>query len=154
MDGVRTFFVPTNQTPFACLSFRVGTADETLATHGWTHLLEHLAMHETDNPRIQANASVDLCATSFHVSGDEADVIEFMRSLCAWLMEPRFEALDHERAILAAESQQRNVGLVGHHLDYRYGPRGVGLAELQGARTTHRRPPPSGGLGAQMVHRR
>lgn len=131
VDGVRTFFVPTGQTPFACLSFRVGLADETLVTHGWTHLLEHLAMHELDNPRIQANASVDLCTTDFYVSGDADDVVDFMRSLCRWLSEPDFAALDHERDVLEAESRSRNAGPTGQHLDYRYGPNGVGLASYR-----------------------
>ena len=131
VDGVRTFYVPTGQTPYACLSFRVGRADERIGNHGWTHLLEHLAMHELDHPRIQSNASVGLWTTDFHVKGEPDDVVAFLASLCTWLSEPDFAALEHERAILEAEGERRTGSSMDEHLDYRYGPRGVGLVSYR-----------------------
>ena len=48
VDGVRTFWVDSGRpTLAATLMFRVGAADETVATSGWLHLLEHLDADHT-----------------------------------------------------------------------------------------------------------
>lgn len=127
VEGVPTFFVDTGQTPTASLSFRAGLADETLTTHGWLHLLEHMAMHGRDNPHLQTNASVGLWVTDFSVSGESDDLVAFLNDLSRWLAAPDFGGLEHERKILMAESAQRPPSDFGTHLDYRYGARGVGL---------------------------
>ena len=127
IDGVPTFFVESPQTPFAVLSFRVGQADEGLPTHGWTHLLEHLAMHTIHCARSEANASVDVWTTQFHIRGEPDELVDFLHRLCEFLREPGFGALEHERDILAAESRRRTTSPLSQHLDYRYGARGPGL---------------------------
>ena len=50
IGGLRTFFAPVDGPVHAALSFRVGTADETLATHGVTHLVEHLVLAALGQP--------------------------------------------------------------------------------------------------------
>lgn len=127
MQGVPTFFVDSGQTPAAALVVRAGFADESLVTHGWLHLLEHLAMHGRDDRRVNANASVGLWSTEFQVSGEAEDVVAHLNALCRWLAEPTFGDLEHERRILQAEAAQRGHGEMSIHLDFRYGAHGVGL---------------------------
>lgn len=61
VDGIPTFFVETGQTLRATLSFRVGMTDEVLAATGSTHLAEHLAMHDLQQPSVLSNATVGGC---------------------------------------------------------------------------------------------
>ncbi len=98
---------------------------------GWTHLLEHMAMHEGDHPNIQCNASVDLTTTAFHVTGEEPDIVGFLEGLTRWLSDPRLEALEHEREILQREASQSYYGDAAMHLGHRYGAVGPGVADFR-----------------------
>ena len=51
VDGVPTLLAPRNGPLAAGLTFRVGQADETLATAGITHLLEHLTSNAPPKDR-------------------------------------------------------------------------------------------------------
>lgn len=128
IDGVPTFFVDSGQTAMASLCFRAGLADERLATHGWTHLVEHMTMHGLRRPEVDANASVDLWMTQFSVHGERDSVVEWLRDLSAQLTSLDTGSLDHERKILLAEAAQRGYSDMAWHLDLRYGAEGVGLA--------------------------
>lgn len=129
VDGVPVYWLPGPGTLRANLWFRAGMADEPLPTHGWLHLLEHLALHGRHSIRTPVNGQVSLLHTAFDVEGEPDDVVAHLRDLCRWLSEPVFSDLDHERRVLRAESSRRGGNPVGSHLLWRYGARGAGLAE-------------------------
>ena len=58
VDGVPAFWVQGDGPLRASLVFRIGQADEPLVRRGWTHLLEHLALHGHDSIRRPTNGSV------------------------------------------------------------------------------------------------
>ena len=127
-DGLRVFHVDSGrQTTRASLCFRVGMADETLATCGWTHLLEHLALHEWSDPRIAFNASVGLYLTRFDLDGETAVVHEHLERLGRWLGDPDLSHLEHEAKVLRAESEQRPGAAIVSGLEWRFGAAGPGL---------------------------
>jgi len=129
VDGVPVYWLPGPGPLRASLWFRAGMVDEPLPTHGWLHLLEHLALHGRDSIRTPVNGHVSLLHTAFDVEGEPDDVVAHLRDLCRWLSEPVFSDLDHERRVLRAESSRRGSNPVGSHLLWRYGARGPGLAE-------------------------
>jgi len=103
-------------------------ADLPLVQHGWLHLLEHSALHGEDLIRRPVNGQAGLLHTAFHVQGSPTDVSAFLTRLCAWLADPRLDALEHERRVLRAEATQRPQTPLSRHLLWRYGARGPGLA--------------------------
>ncbi|GAA1233068.1 insulinase family protein [Oryzihumus leptocrescens] len=128
IDGVRTFWVESGRpTLRASLMFRGGMADETLPTCGWTHLLEHLALHGRERVDLDVNGSVDLLVTSFDVHGEAGDVAEHLRALTTWLADPDLSDLEHERKVLRAESARRGGSAAADAMLWRYGARGPGL---------------------------
>lgn len=127
-DGLRVFSVDSGRaTTRATLFFRVGQADETLPTCGWTHLLEHLALHEWKDPRLAFNASVGLYLTRFDLDGETDAVFEHLTRLTSWLGDPDLAHLEHEAKVLRAESEVRPAGALTANLEWRYGARGPGL---------------------------
>ena len=127
VDGVPVVWSNGNAPLRAGLWFRAGMADATLPTHGWLHLLEHLALHGRDTIRTPVNGQVDLLHTVFAVEGEPTDVVTVLRDLCRWLATPQFGGLEHERRVLRAEAAQRSPGTAGAHLLWRYGAQGPGL---------------------------
>ncbi|MFI7060287.1 hypothetical protein ACIBL3_04835 [Kribbella sp. NPDC050124] len=128
VDGIPVYWVPGEQRMRAGLWFRVGLADETLPTHGWLHLLEHLALHGRDTIRTPVNGHVSMLHTSFDVEGEPDDIAEFLQHTCLWLSDPDFTDLEHEQRVLRAEGATRGGGAVASHLLWRYGAQGPGLA--------------------------
>lgn len=112
----------------ASLLFRWGMADETLPTSGWTHLLEHLALHGPRAPHIQVNGSVGLVQTSFDVAARAEDVVSELGMICARIGRIDTREFDHERRVLAAESEKRGTPSLAQALLWRYGAQGPGLA--------------------------
>ena len=107
--------------------FRGGLADETLPTHGWRHLLEHLALHDRDTIRAPINGRVTMLHTTFDAEGEPDDIVTFLQDVCGWLSAPDFGELEHERRVLRAESARRRPGSVELHMLWRYGAQGPGL---------------------------
>ncbi|MEV0284217.1 hypothetical protein AB0H36_08880 [Kribbella sp. NPDC050820] len=128
VDGVPVYWVPGEKQMRAGLWFRMGMADETLPTHGWLHLLEHLALHGRDTIRTPVNGHVGMLHTSFDVEGEPEDIAAFLEQTCRWLSDPDFTDLEHEQRVLRAEGATRGGGAVGTHLLWRYGAQGPGLA--------------------------
>ncbi|MDC5696557.1 hypothetical protein OO014_04745 [Intrasporangium calvum] len=127
-DGLRVFSVSApRETMRATLFFRVGQADETLATSGWTHLLEHSALHGWSDPRLSFNAAVGLYETRFDFDGEREAVFEHLLKLTRWLAEPDLSGIEHEAKVLRAESEQRPIGTGASNLEWRYGAQGPGL---------------------------
>jgi zinc protease len=127
VDGVPTLFAPTRGPLVAGLMFRVGRADETLASAGITHLVEHLALHRQGLPDHHANASVGTTITHFHTSGPPQAVVTFFRSLSEALHDLPADRLPVEKDILRAEAAGRARGNLPL---WRYGAQGYGLVSL------------------------
>src|SRR6476620_8225299 len=87
--------------------FRVGTGDETLARHGITRLVQHLA-HAPGLPRdIEKGASVGTTVTMFWAAGPEASVLEHLGTIARRLPDLPVDRLEHERGVMLAEAAGR-----------------------------------------------
>ena len=129
VDGVPAFWVDSGRpTLTAALVFRCGMVDETLPQTGWTHLLEHLALHGRGGGALQVNGMVSLLHTRFDAHGPSEAVARTLSDTAAWLAHPDLREFTRERGVLRAESALRSVGEIGPALVWRYGARGPGLA--------------------------
>ncbi|MFJ3925735.1 M16 family metallopeptidase [Streptomyces sp. NPDC090022] len=127
VDGVRTVLAHRAGPVTAGLLFRVGRADESLATSGVTHLVEHLALHRHGLSDLHYNGATAAAYTHFHVTGTPADVVEYLNGVCAALRDLPMERLETEKEILRTEGAGRGRG-PGHALPlWRYGSRSYGL---------------------------
>jgi predicted Zn-dependent peptidase len=127
IDNVPVIWADVPGTFTAALIFRVGMADEVLASRGITHIVEHLAMHEVGEPPIEHNAFVDTSRTTFFASGSRDQVVAFMNRLCAVLSDLPLDRVATEREILIKEAEDSG-GPIGELLNVRYGACGHGLA--------------------------
>jgi len=130
VDGVRVVWLPVEGPLIGSLMFRSGRADETLATSGLSHLVEHLALYPigSGGHATQFNGYVDSLSTVFHASGEPSDVADFLGRVCAGLADLPFDRLDAERRILRSEADQRSqTGPLMSLLRWRYGPVTYGL---------------------------
>ncbi|MFF3086446.1 M16 family metallopeptidase [Streptomyces nojiriensis] len=129
VDGVRTLLAPRSGPVTAGLLFRVGRADETLATSGITHLVEHLALHRHGLSDLHYNGATAAAYTLFAVTGTAADVVEYLNGVCAALRDLPVDRLETEKEILRTEAAGRSRG-PGHGMDlWRYGARSYGLVD-------------------------
>ncbi|QNP70734.1 insulinase family protein [Streptomyces roseirectus] len=131
VQGIPTLYAPSTTGPSttgeltAGLMFRVGRADETLATAGITHLVEHLALHRLGLSDLHYNGATATTYTLFHVTGTEAEVVTYLNSVCAALRELPLERLETEKEILRTEAAGR--GGSSQLPLWRYGAQGYGL---------------------------
>src|SRR5687767_3382181 len=70
---------------FASLMFRVGQADEALATRGLTHLVEHLALFALGRRDHPFNGFVDDVRCVFYATGEQDEVLDFLHGVAASL---------------------------------------------------------------------
>ncbi|WP_314224729.1 M16 family metallopeptidase [Streptomyces zaehneri] len=112
----------------AGLFFRVGRADETLATAGLTHLVEHLALHRLGLSDLHYNGATANAYTLFHVTGSEEEVVKYLNSVCAGLRDLPMERLETEKEILRTEAAGRGNGPQHQMPLWRYGAQGYGLS--------------------------
>ncbi len=112
----------------AGLVFRVGQADETLATTGITHLVEHLALHQQGIGDYHFNGATAQNYTQFHVEGTTEHVVEYFASVCAGLRDLPFHRLETEKEILRTERTGRGSGPASQLPIFRYGAEGYGLS--------------------------
>ena len=125
VDGVPTLLAPSSAGPMAAgLMFRVGRADETLATSGMTHLVEHLALHRHGLTDYHYNGTTAPVFTHFHMQGSETDVAAYMTSVCDGLANLPLDRLETEKAILRTEAAGRGLSSLPM---WRYGALGYGL---------------------------
>ncbi|ROO90732.1 putative Zn-dependent peptidase [Actinocorallia herbida] len=137
VDGVPAFHGPGSEFA-AALVFRVGRADEILATSGITHLVEHLALHGLGPAERHFNGAVGPITTTFVKQGEPEEVVRFLKSVCAALQALPAERIEAEKQVLRAEAENRSDGPVDL-LAWRYGPAGPGMlgyAELGVAQQT------------------
>jgi predicted Zn-dependent peptidase len=108
VDGVPVFWVPSvRPTLTASLIFRQGMVDETLPTSGWTHILEHSALHDREVGTLHVNGSTSLLHCSFDFHGPPDEVTEALTRVAEWLARPSLLGIEREKSVLAAESALR-----------------------------------------------
>lgn len=129
IDGVPVFWTPASRCTGA-LHFRVGVSDETAATRGITHLLEHIALHGVGQRAFPVNGAVDHIRTVFVAQGTGDEVSGFLREVCVSLSALPLDRLAVERRILQTEGAARPASLFEAHLALRHGARGFGLVAL------------------------
>ncbi len=129
IDGVPVFWVESGRpTLAAMLVFRCGIADETLPTSGWTHLVEHLALHDRERGTLSVNGSTSLLRTQVQAHGPHDDVVGFLGDVTRWLAAPDLSRVAHESGVLRAEAEYRGTGDAATAMLQRFGARGAGLA--------------------------
>lgn len=129
VDGVQVFWVDTGRpTLTASLITRQGMVDETLPTTGWTHLLEHLALHDRASGPLHVNGSVSLLHTRLDAHGPADRVAQTLESITQWLAAPTFDELAREQSVLRAEAAVRGGSEVSNGLLWRFGAGGPGLS--------------------------
>ncbi|WP_369248604.1 M16 family metallopeptidase [Streptomyces sp. R41] len=127
-QGIPTLYAPRQGEITAGLFFRVGRADETLASAGITHLVEHLALHRLGLSDLHYNGTTANAYTLFHVTGSEDEVVSYLNSVCAALRDLPLDRLETEKEILRTEASSRSVG-PNHQMPlWRYGAQGYGLS--------------------------
>jgi predicted Zn-dependent peptidase len=126
-QGIPTLYAPRQGEITAGLFFRVGRADETLATSGITHLVEHLALHRLGLSDLHYNGATANTYTLFHVTGSEEEVVSYLNSVCAALRDLPLDRLETEKEILRTEAAGRG-GADSQMPLWRYGAQGYGLA--------------------------
>jgi zinc protease len=114
----------------AGLVFRVGRADETPATGGVTHLVEHLALYRQGGLDHDINGMTGLTTTQFVTQGSPEAVTAFLHAVCAGLRALPLDRLDVERQILRTEADHRSESIALPLSIYRYGARDYGMAGL------------------------
>ncbi|WP_433529412.1 M16 family metallopeptidase [Micromonospora sp. CA-263727] len=127
-DGVPTLLAPTGGPMRAGLTFRVGTADETLARHGITHLLEHLALAPLGIADYHFNGATAPIFTTFHMHGSEQDIATFLTAVCANLADLPTGRLSVEKDILRTEWSSQGGATSDDIALWRYGARDFGLS--------------------------
>jgi hypothetical protein len=131
IDGVPVFWTPSPSSRRACaLHFRVGFSDETVRTHGITHLVEHLALFRTGQPTFPFNGSVDHVRTVFAAQANGAELSLFLRDVCASLSALPLDRLAAECRVLKTEAATRPGSMTDVHLRLRYGAGGYGLGSF------------------------
>ena len=114
----------------ACLTFRVGRADETLATSGITHVVEHLALSAIGQRPYEWNGMVDATFTRFVVAGTPGEVAAHLGAVCDGLRDLPLERLEPELRVLRAEERRYRPSLLSADLFQRFGARGFGLLDM------------------------
>lgn len=127
-DGVPTLLAPTGGPMRAGLAFRVGTADETLARAGITHLLEHLALAPLGLADYHFNGATAPVFTTFHMQGSAQDIAGFLTAVCASLSDLPTGRLEIEKEILRTEWSSRGGNPIDDIHLWRHGARDFGLS--------------------------
>ncbi|MEU8650990.1 insulinase family protein [Streptomyces sp. NPDC048737] len=129
VQGVPTLYTAgSGNEVSAGLFFRVGRADETLATAGITHLVEHLALHRLGLSDLHYNGATANAYTLFHVTGSEEEVVTHLNGVCAGLRDLPMDRLETEKEILRTEAASRGGGPHSPLALWRYGAQGYGLS--------------------------
>ncbi|WP_064741824.1 M16 family metallopeptidase [Hamadaea tsunoensis] len=127
VDGVPVVVTPAPGPVQATLYFRVGQADETAATRGVTHLVEHLALHGLGPFDHRSNGGTGQTVTQFETTGTPDEVATFLTGVCRSLSALRLGRLDVERRVLRTEEAAREADLETVSARWRHGARNYGL---------------------------
>lgn len=116
------------------LAFRVGVVDETLPIRGVTHVVEHLAMYgpmQNAEMANRMNARVELHRTRFFADGTESEIAAFLAEVTSNLAALPLDRLDNEKKILRTEGVNKPIGSTKRIWTFRFGARGLGLADYE-----------------------
>ncbi|MGY0235056.1 insulinase family protein [Longispora urticae] len=127
IDGVPVLFAPSPGPTRAGLVFRVGRADETLATAGITHLVEHLALHRHGTADYHYNGSTSATTTEFISQGTPESVVTFLADVCAGLRDLPLDRIPTELRIIETEQDGATMPADQQHPLWRHGARDFGL---------------------------
>ena len=127
VDGVPLLLAGQDGPLTGGLVFRVGQFDETLATSGVSHMVEHLALHSQFTSPAQIGGTTMGAFVVFHAAGDETQVVHFMNEVCRSLGDLPFGQLETERRILECEGSRRGHGRIQAMSLWRFGAQGPGL---------------------------
>ena len=123
VGGVPVYWAEGGQTIRATLAFRVGRADETLASAGITRLVRHLALRAAGG---RGEFTVGPTISSFRWAGSPSQVMGFLGAVTTALAAgPSGEDVVQARRGMAPGGP---AGLVELALGLRWGSRGPGLA--------------------------
>ncbi|MCB2176906.1 MAG: insulinase family protein [Actinomycetales bacterium] len=131
--GVRTLHIDKQGLTKASLYVGAGWADETFATRGVTHAIEHLIMNGTTRGTFEANATVVMHRTAFWAIGRPEQVGTFLNEVAAGIRSLPLDRLSHEAKVLRAEAGGPGYGPHDAMLKCRYGHEGPGLAMFWGS---------------------
>lgn len=139
VDGVRALLAHQPGPVTAGLLFRVGRADETLATSGITRLVERLALHRSGpgDPPDEDTSAPAATFTHFRITGTPAEVVAHLNAVCASLRDLPTERLEVAREILRTEAAERAPDHGARSAQWRYGSRGHGLTGYAEAGLAH-----------------
>ena len=126
IDGIPCFWADLPEEFEARLSFRVGAYDETLATRGTTHLIEHLAISDTPIVPWKYSAWVTGLVTTYSIVGTQEQVVDGLAAVTSRLRELPLERVPTTRRALLTEDSRTSSAR--RSLRARYGARGPGLA--------------------------
>ena len=87
VDGIPCVWADLPGELDATLTFRVGAADESLATRGITHMFEHLATPPDDWTSYDTHATVTGLTTTFVVRGDPEHVVAGLANLASRIVD-------------------------------------------------------------------
>ncbi|TMF77093.1 MAG: insulinase family protein [Chloroflexi bacterium] len=133
MDGVPVFWLEVPAPLRAMLVFRVGQVDETLPTHGITHLVEHLAMYplmQNLEAANRINARVEPFRTRFMASGTPEEIATFLADVTTSLTNLPLDRLENEKKVLRTEAANRTGGSLKAAWSWRFGAAGPGLLDF------------------------
>ena len=126
IDGVPVLWADVPG-PFAAgIAFRVGWADEPLASSGITHVVEHLAFHPLGRPSYDSNGTVESLQTNFWASGRKEEVASFLGSITRALSNLPLDRLEHELRVLRTEEESSSADAVAALKRDRFGANGHG----------------------------
>ncbi|WP_225755314.1 hypothetical protein [Actinotalea sp. Marseille-Q4924] len=131
--GIPTLHMDRPGLTKAALYVGAGWADETFASRGVTHTVEHLVMHGTTRGRFEANASVIMHRTGFWATGRTEQVGRFLEEVAAGIRALPLDRLEHEAKVLQAEAGEPGYGPHDAMLKSRYGHEGPGLSMFWGS---------------------
>lgn len=127
IDGVPLVHVDQPGSTTVLLTFGVGLLEETGATFGVTHLIEHLAMSTVPRSHLQMNASVHNDITVFTATGRPEQVAGFLAQVCAALSDLPLGRIPKESRVLEAEEQANGGSGSAPLWAFTLGIRGPGL---------------------------
>ncbi len=128
-DGVPVYWTAEARRFTGALTFRVGIADESVITRGFTHLVEHLVLSDFVHTRHRypLNGFVDPLRTMFWATGTPEEVIEFLHGVCRNIARLPLDTLEKECRVLRTEAADRASNPAESFAFFRFGARGYGL---------------------------
>jgi hypothetical protein len=131
VNGIPAFWADGPPPFTGMLLFRVGRSDESLASGGITHLVEHLAVFAVGPTRFQAGGMVDTTRTAFFASGTVDEVAGFLTDVTRALTSLPLDRLELEKQVLLTEAASWSPGAWANLMSLRFGAAAHGLMGYQ-----------------------